>query len=100
MVVEVFGVWHGLQEPTPLVERDFGQSPIPDTCPCVGFLRRQLDGHAVVRSSLRTRTGRCDDAVIVTGSQGDPGPDLVGPGFDLWMVGLRAEGQRRLTGRF
>jgi hypothetical protein len=52
-----------------------------------------------MRSSLRARPGRSDDAVIVAGRQSDPGPDLVGPGLDLGMVGLRTEGQRRLAGR-
>ena len=63
VVVEVIGVWHRLQKPAPLVERDFGLPAIPDTCPCLCFLRGELDGYAVVRSSFDASTRRCNDAV-------------------------------------
>lgn len=40
---------------------------------------------------------RCDEAVVVAGRQGDPGPDLVRPHLDLSMTGLCPGGQRGLA---
>jgi hypothetical protein len=67
----------------PFVERDFGGPTVPDPCPCFGFLRRELDGHAVVQYGLDAGPRCCDDAVVIAAGQVDPGPDLVRPCPDL-----------------
>jgi hypothetical protein len=48
MVVQVFGVGHGFEQPPSLVERHLGLAPVPDPGPRFGFLGCQLDGDAVV----------------------------------------------------
>ncbi len=68
VMVKVVGVGHGFQKPAPLVERDLGLPAVPDSCPCLGFLRGELDGHAVMRSGL-----------AVPGMLGPATPGLRGP---------------------
>ena len=98
MVVQVIGVRHGFQQPAPLVERDFRAPAVPDARPCFRFLRRELDGHAVMRSGFDARACRADDAMVIASRQGDPRPDLVRPRFDLGMISFSPERQRSLAG--
>jgi hypothetical protein len=85
----------GLKKPAPLVERDFGQPAVPDTCPGFGFLSGELDGDGMVRSRFDSGMCRGDDAVVIAGRQSDPPlcPDLVCPRLDLGMISFFAEGQ-------
>jgi hypothetical protein len=97
VVVQVVGVWHGFQEFASPVERDFSGPAVPDPCPCFGFLRCELDGHAVTWSGFNASARRRDDAVVVAGCQVDPGPDLVRPRLDLAVIGLSPQGERGLA---
>ena len=93
MVIEVIGVRHGFQKPAPFVERDFRAPAVPDARPCFRLLRRELDGHAVMRSGFDARPCRADDAMVIAGRQGDPRPDLVRPRLDLGLVRFCPERQ-------
>ena len=98
VVVQVIGVGHGFQKPAPLVERDFRVPAVPDACSCFRFLRRELDGQAVMRSGFGASTCRADDAMVIAGRQGHPRPDLVRPCPDLGVICLGPERQRGLAG--
>ena len=46
-----------------------------------------------MRGCFDTHPCRRDDAVVIAGRQGDPGPDLVRLRLDLGVVGFLPEGQ-------
>ena len=70
VVVEVIGAWHGFEESASPVLRNLDEPSIPDTCPRLCFLRRELHGHAVMRRGFDVRPGRADDAMVIAGRQG------------------------------
>src|ERR1700758_1884781 len=98
-MVEVIGVRHVFEKPAALVERDFCLPAVSDARPGFGFLCGELDSDGVMWSCFDPGMCRSDDAVVIPGRQGDPGPDLVRPCLDLRMIGFLAEGQCCLTCR-
>ena len=98
VVVQVVGVRHGLQRACVPCRARPRLPAVPDPCPRLGFLRGELDGHAVMRSGFDAGPRRRDDAVIIAACQVDPGLDLVRPCLDLGVIRLGPERQRALAG--